>query len=71
MKAYIDVTDHPYHTVTDADGAYEIRDLPPASYTVRIWHEALGTLDRRLPSDPAPRRRSTPATRRRAERRRQ
>jgi hypothetical protein len=46
MKAYIAVTDHPYHTVTDAHGAYEIRDLPPGSYTVRIWHEELGTQER-------------------------
>ncbi len=48
MSAFIDVTDHPYHTVTDADGAYEIRDLPPGSYTLRIWHEELGTLTRPL-----------------------
>jgi hypothetical protein len=43
MSAFIDVTTHPYHTVTDAYGAYEIRDLPPGSYTVRVWHEELGT----------------------------
>jgi len=43
MKAYIAVADHPYHTVTDAEGAYEIRDLPPGAYTVRVWHEDLGT----------------------------
>jgi plastocyanin len=45
MTAYIAVTDHPYHTVTDAYGAYEIRDLPAGTYTVRVWHEELGTLD--------------------------
>jgi hypothetical protein len=42
MKAFVAVTDHPYHTVTDAEGAYEIRDLPPGRYTVRVWHEELG-----------------------------
>jgi Carboxypeptidase regulatory-like domain len=46
MSAWIDVTDHPYHAVTDIYGAYEIRDLPPGSYTLRIWHEELGTLQR-------------------------
>jgi hypothetical protein len=43
MKAFVAVADHPYHTVTDIDGAYEIRDLPPGRYTLRIWHEELGT----------------------------
>lgn len=42
MSAFVVVTDHPYHTVTDAEGAYEIRDLPPGRYTVRVWHEQLG-----------------------------
>jgi hypothetical protein len=43
MKAFVAVTDHPYHSVTDIDGTYEIRDLPPGSYTLRIWHEELGS----------------------------
>jgi hypothetical protein len=46
MKAFVAVADHPYHTVTDIDGAYEIRDIPPGRYTVRIWHEELGTQER-------------------------
>ena len=28
MSAFVAVTDHPYHAVTDATGIYEIRDLP-------------------------------------------
>jgi plastocyanin len=43
MSAFVDVTDHPYHTVTDAYGAYEIRDVPAGTYTLRVWHEELGT----------------------------
>ena len=43
MKAFIDVADHPYHTVTDINGEYEIRDIPPGQYTMRVWHEELGT----------------------------
>jgi plastocyanin len=43
MKAFVVVADHPYHTVTDIDGAYEVRDLPPGRYTMRVWHEELGT----------------------------
>lgn len=48
MSAFIVVTDHPYHTVTDADGAYEIRDVPPGVYTLRVWHEELGTRERQV-----------------------
>jgi hypothetical protein len=48
MTAYVAVADHPYHSVTDAEGAYEIRDLPAGSYTVRVWHEELGTQEHRV-----------------------
>jgi len=52
MSAFIAVADHPYHTVTDAHGAYEVRDLPPGTYTLRIWHEELGTEERPLTIEP-------------------
>jgi hypothetical protein len=43
MSAFVIVAEHPYHTVTDAEGAYEIRGVPPGKYTVSVWHEELGT----------------------------
>jgi plastocyanin len=43
MSAYVVVADHPFQTVTDAYGEYQIDDLPPGTYTVRLWHEELGT----------------------------
>lgn len=39
MRAYIFVADHPYGAVTNATGDFEIKDLPPGKYKVRIWHE--------------------------------
>ncbi len=42
QHAYIDVFDHPYATVTDEEGRFVIRDVPPGVYTVETWHEALG-----------------------------
>jgi hypothetical protein len=48
MSAFVAVTDHPYHTVTDPAGTYEIRDLPAGTYRVRVWHEELGTQERAL-----------------------
>jgi hypothetical protein len=52
MSAFVAVADHPYHTVTDAYGAYEIRDVPAGRYTVRVWHEELGTLERPVVIEP-------------------
>jgi hypothetical protein len=46
MNAFVAVSKDPYHTVTDAYGAWEIRDLPPGHYTLRVWHEELGTEER-------------------------
>jgi len=43
MSAYIVVTDHPYHSVTDAYGEYLINDIPPGNYKLKVWHESLGT----------------------------
>jgi plastocyanin len=43
MSAWIVVTDHPYHAVTDETGAFTISHIPPGDYTVEVWHETLGT----------------------------
>jgi plastocyanin len=43
MSAYIVITDHPYHAVTDSYGEYLINDVPAGSYRVKVWHESLGT----------------------------
>ena len=42
MSAWIMVVDHPYHAVTDATGKFTITDVPPGTYTVEFWQEALG-----------------------------
>ena len=39
MSAFVLVFAHRYFGVTDADGAYAIRDIPPGTYTVTAWHE--------------------------------
>jgi hypothetical protein len=39
MKAYIGVLNHPYFAVSGSDGTFEIRGVPPGSYTVAAWHE--------------------------------
>ena len=48
MSAYIVVTDHPYHAVTDTYGEYLIGDIPPGTYRLKVWHESLGTAGRQV-----------------------
>ena len=43
MHAFIGVLDHPYFAVTGADGSFRLTGLPPGTYTIEAWHEALGT----------------------------
>lgn len=42
MSAVVVVTDTAYTAVTDAEGNFEIGDVPAGSYTVELWHEELG-----------------------------
>lgn len=39
MRAYIGVLSHPFYAVTAADGKYEIKGVPPGTYTLVAWHE--------------------------------
>src|SRR5437867_2167284 len=43
MNAYAGVLDHPYFAVSDKEGKFELKSLPPGTYTIEAWHEKLGT----------------------------
>ncbi|MEE9211254.1 MAG: carboxypeptidase regulatory-like domain-containing protein [Phycisphaeraceae bacterium] len=39
MGAYIHVMEHPFFAITQQDGTFEIKGLPPGEYELRTWHE--------------------------------
>ena len=42
MQMYINVLPHPFFSVSNADGSFEIKDLPPGDYTLVAIHEKFG-----------------------------
>jgi plastocyanin len=41
MEAFVVVLDTPYFAVTDKTGAFEIKNVPPGTYTLVAWSEKL------------------------------
>jgi plastocyanin len=48
MNAYVGVMDNPYFATTDDKGKFDIRNLPPGTYTIEAWHEKLGTMEQKV-----------------------
>ena len=48
MSAYILVFSHRYFALTDEQGRYRIENVPPGTYTVVAWNEAVDTETRRV-----------------------
>lgn len=48
MGAYIVATDHPYVAVTDDQGNFKLADVPPGTYKMEIWHEALAPVTKEV-----------------------
>jgi plastocyanin len=43
MRSYIAVIKNPYFAVTGKNGSFDLKDIPPGSYTLQAWHEKLGS----------------------------
>lgn len=42
MRAWVGVVEHPFFAVSDADGKFTIKGLPPGKYTLEVWQEKCG-----------------------------
>jgi len=52
MRAYAFVFDNPYFAVTSRDGAFDLKNLPPGTYTIEAWQEQYKTLDQTVTLGP-------------------
>ncbi len=41
MEAYVIVLQNPYFAVTDKEGNFNIENIPPGDYTLKVWNEKL------------------------------
>ena len=41
MAGWLVITEHPYYVVTDAKGKFQLDDIPPGEYELKVWHETL------------------------------
>lgn len=46
MNAYVGVVPHPFFAVTGTDGAFTLTGVPDGRYTIALWHERFGRLER-------------------------
>lgn len=48
MSAYAGVVDNPFFGVSDDQGKFDIKNLPPGTYTLEAWHEKYGTQEEKV-----------------------
>ena len=41
MSAFIIILQNPYFAITDPDGKFSIKNIPPGTYKIKTWHEKL------------------------------
>jgi plastocyanin len=52
MRSTVFVFDHPYFAVTSDTGTFELKNLPPGTYTIEAWHESYAAEDQTVTVGP-------------------
>jgi plastocyanin len=52
MRSYVFVFNSPYFEVTPKSGKFELKNLPPGTYTIEAWQEKYGTVDQTITLGP-------------------
>jgi len=52
MSAFLFIFDNPYYAIPSSAGAFELKNVPPGTYTVEAWQEHLGILDQTVTISP-------------------
>ncbi len=52
MHGWWFVAGNPYYAVTDGSGKFTIKDVPPGTYTLKVWQEELGVRMRKVTVEP-------------------
>ena len=53
MESWGLAVDNPYFAITQADGTFSLRDVPPGDYTLVAWHPGVGTMTEKKVTVPA------------------
>lgn len=48
MKAWVGVTEHPYHSISGSDGTFSLKNLPPGEYTIEARQEEYGAQQQKV-----------------------
>jgi plastocyanin len=52
MRSYVFVFKSPYFEITTKSGKFELKNLPPGTYTIEAWQEKYGTADQTVTLGP-------------------
>ncbi len=53
MGAYVAILDHPFFSVSNANGEFKISNIPEGQYVLEAWHEVYGTQTKEITVTPA------------------
>ena len=47
-RGWIVATENSFHALTNDEGYFEIKNVPPGRWKLTLWHETLGTQERMI-----------------------